>query len=341
MNGLRLFPVAASVNAKGVDALFLGILALSVLIVLLVTGLVVTFASRYRQGSTANRGELPKAFSREVEIGWTVATLFLALFIFWFASSSQLQAITPPKNALEIHVVAKQWMWKLQHPSGVREINALHVPVGIPVKLIMTSQDTIHDFYVPAFRMKQDVLPGRYTQEWFTATKTGTFPLRCAEYCGTDHSAMGGEVVVMRPDDYARWTAAQPLAAVDLAGQGSRLYASLGCGSCHNGGAARVAAPSLTGLYGTPVRLADGRTVTADEDYLRQSIVEPQQVPVAGYPQAMPSYVKAVDEQGVVALIAYLRVLGAPAVRSRMQETAGRPIAAPPSSGESTAGAGT
>lgn len=324
MSGFSLGPEQASAGAKGVDTLFLGIVGLSVLIVVVVTGLIVAFAVRYRRGSTANRGEMPAVVSREFEVGWTAGALFLALFIFWFASSSQLQAITPPKNAMEIHVVAKQWMWKLQHPSGAREIDALHVPLGVPVKLIMTSQDTIHDFYVPAFRMKQDVLPGRYTQTWFTATKLGTFPLRCAEYCGTDHSAMGGEIVVMQPEDYARWTTAQPLAAVNLAGQGSQLYAGLGCAACHGAGAAAgIAAPGLKGLYGESVALADGRLVTADEDYLRQAIVSPEKVPVAGYPQSMPSYAKAVDEQGLVALIAYIRVLSAPTARSHAQQTAG------------------
>ena len=175
-------------------------------------GLIWVFAIHYRRGSNARRGPLPQIVSREFEIGWTAGALFLALFLFWWAASANLSALVPPKNALEVHVVAKQWMWKIEHPSGAREIDALHAPLGVPVKLIMTSQDTIHDFYVPAFRMKQDVLPGRYTQEWFTASKLGTYRIECAEYCGTDHAEMGGLVTVMTPDQYAKWTALQPQA---------------------------------------------------------------------------------------------------------------------------------
>lgn len=301
---LDVFPGEASTAARGVDIIFWGLTAFSAAIVLTVVTLIVVFAIRYRRGSSAKRGELPDLIGREFEIGWTVGALFLAVFIFWWAASNQLTALTPPKDAMEVHVVGKQWMWKLQHASGAREINALHVPIGRPVKLILTSQDVIHDFYVPAFRMKTDVLPGRYTQEWFQATKTGTFPIFCAEYCGTDHSRMGGEVTVMRPEDYARWTAAQPNGD-DLAAQGGRLYAQLGCGSCHGG----KDAPDLDGLYGSQVRLADGKLLTADESYLHDVVTAPERFPLAGWPQAMPSYAKAADEEDLVALTAYLKSL--------------------------------
>ena len=303
MNG-GLFPVEASVGARSVDAIFWGLTAISTAIVLLVVTLVVVFAIRYRRGSKAKRGDLPEIVNRELEIGWTAGALFLAVFIFWWAASSQLTSLTPPKNALEIHVVGKQWMWKTQHPGGAREINALHAPLGAPVKLIMTSQDVIHDFYVPAFRMKTDVLPGRYTQVWFNATRLGAFPIFCAEYCGTDHSRMGGQVTVMRPEDYARWASAN-IQGGSLAEQGSAVYARLGCGACHGG----PAAPSLAGLYGSRVSMADGRTLTADEGYLHDAVTQPDKLRLGGWPPSMPSYERAADEEDLVALVAYLKSL--------------------------------
>ena len=301
----------ASVGARHVDGIFALLLAVSVAVMLLVLALITVFSIRYRRGSRAGRAELPAALSSEFELGWTAATFFLFLFLFWWAASAQLTSAAPPADALEVHVVAKQWMWKLQHPSGAREIDALHVPVGRPVKLIMTSQDTIHDFYVPAFRMKQDVLPGRYTQEWFQATRTGTYAIECAEYCGTDHAKMGGEVTVMTPEAYARWTAAQPNAD-GLAAQGARLYAELGCESCHGGRAEGGAqGPSLHGYYGSLARLADGRTLRVDEQALHDGLIAPDRFALAGWPASMPSYARAVDEAGLVQLTAYLKSLGA------------------------------
>ena len=306
-----LFPIEAATRASVTDHIFLGLLLASLAVILLVTGLIVVFSVRYRKGSGASRADLPAAMSREFEIGWTVATLLLFVFVFWFAASSQLVGLRPPKGAMEIHVVAKQWMWKVEHPSGVREIDALHAPMGVPVRLIMTSQDVIHSFYVPAFRMKQDVLPGRYTETWFNATRPGVYPLLCAEYCGTDHSAMLGKVVVMTPEAYGRWTTAQPQPD-NLAGQGAGLFAHLGCASCHGPRAPGRVAPDLHGVYGSRVLLADGRVVVADEDYLRDSIVLPDKDVVAGYPPIMPSFARSTDEESLVALVAYIKSLSPP-----------------------------
>ena len=207
MNPIFSLP-EASTHAERVDHIFYGLLLLSGSTMLVVFAFIVILAIRYRRGSAAKRGPLPEIVSREFEIGWTSATLFLFAFLFWWAASADLNSLAAPADALEIHVVAKQWMWKTQHPNGAREINALHVPVGKPVRLVMTSQDVIHSFFVPAFRVKQDVVPGRDTEIWFQATKTGVFPLLCAEYCGTDHSMMRGRIVVMRPEDYAEWLTA-------------------------------------------------------------------------------------------------------------------------------------
>ena len=307
MNVSGVFPVEASTLAVHTDRVFLGLLAISVAVIALVLALVVGFSIRYRKGSKADRSDMPEVMSREFEIGWTAATFFLFLFIFWWVGSSQLQNWNPPKNAMEVHVVAKQWMWKIQYPTGVREIDSLHAPVGTPVRLVMTSQDVIHSFYVPAFRMKQDVLPGRYTETWFKATKPGVYPLECAEYCGTDHSLMLGKVTVMTPADHGRWIAAQPQPD-DLATQGKALFSSLGCGGCHGAQTPAARAPSLYGLYGSQVLLADGRTVDANESFLREAIVLPDQHAPAGYQAVMPSY-KAVGEPELVELVAYLKTL--------------------------------
>lgn len=295
----------ASTLAPGVDRLFWLLIAISLAVMLLVGALVLRFAIHYRRGSKAKRGQLPEWLSRDVEIGWTAATLFAFLFVFWFAASAETKQFEVPKDAMEIHVVAKQWMWKLEHPNGQREINALHVPLGVPVRLVMTSRDVIHSFFVPAFRIKQDVLPGRYTETWFQATQTGTFHLFCTEYCGTDHSRMTGGIVVMTPADYARWSAAQPEGDT-LAQQGERSFVRLGCSGCH-GPSARVRAPSLDGIYGKPQPVEGGGFRVADENYLRDSILLPQKDITAGYAPVMPSYQSVASEEDVIGLVAYLK----------------------------------
>ena len=306
---MNLFPLAASTNAGAVDRIFWGLFAFAGAILLVVFGLIWIFSIRFRRGSGADRRPLSALVSREFEIGWTAGALFLALFMFWWAASAQAPILIPPRDAMEVHVVGRQWMWKVQHPGGAREINALHAPLGRPVKLVMTSQDVIHDFYVPAFRMKQDVLPGRYTQEWFQATRLGTFPIECAEYCGTDHSRMGGVVTVMSPEDYARWEAVQPQAGSDVT-RGQALYTHLGCGGCHGAGAGIAQrGPGLFGVYGSTVRQADGRTAVADETWLRGAIVDPERHALAGWPPAMPSYAGQLDEEGLIDLIAWLKTL--------------------------------
>jgi len=302
-----LMPEAASAQAVQTDQIYFVLLALSVTIILLVATLILVFSIRYRRGSKAKRGALPAFMSKEFEIGWASATLFLALFIFWWVSSSQLSALVAPKNALEIHVVAKQWMWKTQHSNGAREINELHVPVDTPVRLVMTSEDVIHSFFVPAFRMKKDVLPGRYTETWFRATKLGVFHLFCAEYCGSEHSRMTGRIVVMQADGYARWLAAQP-EGDGLAKAGEAVFRARGCSGCHSE-ASKVHAPNLNSLYGRKVQLADGRTVTADEAYLRDSMLLPRRDVAAGFEPIMPSYAGILTDGEIISLTAYIRSL--------------------------------
>jgi cytochrome c oxidase subunit 2 len=297
----------ASRAASRVDAAFLAVSIIAGLILLVLLILVITFVIRYRKGSPANRGPLPKLFKRELEIGWTAGTIFLAIFIFWwFVAGYGLPPRNDP-NQLEIHVVAKQWMWKTQHPDGAREIDALHLPVGRQARLVMNSEDVIHSFYVPAFRLKQDVVPGRSTEMVFTPTELGTFKLFCAEYCGTQHSHMIGEVVVMTAPGYESWLRHQPHGETS-AREGEALYARFGCGSCHAPDS-QVHAPKLGGLYGSKVVLQNGESVVADDVYVRTAILKPRDQIVAGYEPIMPSYGDIAKPADVEALVAYIKTL--------------------------------
>jgi cytochrome c oxidase subunit II len=234
--------------------------------------------------------------------------LFLVMTMFLWGAHLFFAWASPPEDSLEIYVVGKQWMWYFQHPDGQREINELHVPVGRPVKLTMVSQDVIHDLYVPAFRIKMDLVPPKYTTTWFEATKTGSFQLFCIEYCGVAHAGMVGRVVVVTPTEYERWLQlGTPEETPVLVG--SRLFQSLGCSGCHATNAA-VRAPLLTGIYGRPVPLASGEVVTADDSYIRDSILLPQRHIVAGYHPVMPSYQGRVSEEEILMLLAYIKSLG-------------------------------
>ena len=303
------YPMQASVYAGEWDRLFAVLTVVSALVVAAVFIAIVGFSIRYRRGSRAPRGVLPEIITNELELGWTAATAIAFLFLFWWAAVQQLHNVVPPANAIELHVVAKQWMWKVQQPNGVREINELHAPVGRPVRLIMTSQDVIHSLFLPALRLKQDVLPGRYTYLSFTADKPGVYHLLCAELCGSEHSRMIGRLVLMNAADYAKWSAAQP-GAENLAAAGEKLFRSLGCSGCH-APQSSVHAPDLNGVFGRRVQLAGGRTVTADEAYLRDSILLPQKDVVAGFSPVMPSFQGTMSDDDMVKLIAYLKSLSA------------------------------
>lgn len=304
------FPLAlpqASDTAHRVDIAFWSVFAIAGAILLLLTVLVIVFSVRYRRGSVAPRGPLPRFMAREIEIGWTTATVFLAIFIFWwFVGGTSFPPRTLP-HQLEIHIVAKQWMWKAEHPDGAREIDALHLPIGTPVRLVMTSQDVIHSFFVPAFRLKQDVLPVISTELEFTPTKTGSYHLFCAEYCGAQHSRMTGEVTVLTQPQYAAWLRRQPHAD-SPAREGESLYAKFGCGACHST-ESRVQAPKLAGIAGKSVHLQSGATVVADDAYLKRSILDPGADVVAGYAPIMPSYASVADSSQADALVSYIKSL--------------------------------
>jgi cytochrome c oxidase subunit II len=303
---LPLFPEQASTMAGQVDTLFFFLVGVSVFFATLICILIITFAIKYRRRSEDERpGEVRSDI--RLEIFWTVVPLGLTLIMFVWGAKLFFITFTPPANSLEVSVVAKQWMWKVQHPEGQREINELHVPIGRPVKLILTSQDVIHDFSVPAFRVKRDVLPGRYTTVWFEANKAGAYHLFCDQYCGTQHAGMIGQVFVMTQAEYQSWLGGHAT-GISSAAAGETLFQQLACNTCH-GEAATPRGPSLVGLFGKTVKLEGGRSVTADEDYIRESILNPRAKIVAGYRPIMPTFTGLITEDGILDIVAYLKSL--------------------------------
>ncbi|GAB4237388.1 MAG: cytochrome c oxidase subunit II [Acidobacteriota bacterium] len=300
-----LFPEAASTIAGKVDSLYFFLISVSGFFFLLISVLVLVFAVRYRR--RPDRAPESVHGSLGLELLWTVIPFVLAMTMFGWGAVIYFDMFSPPEEAMRVYVVGKQWMWKIQHPEGRREINELHVPVGTPVRLVMTSEDVIHSFFIPAFRTKMDVLPGRYTSTWFEATKTGEFHLFCAEYCGTEHSKMVGRVVVMEPEAYEEWLRSDP-AVKTMAERGGELFGSLGCAECHELEQTALG-PSLHGIYGRAVRLEDGTVVTADEEYLRESILDPSAKITEGWPPVMPTYRGQLTEEDVLDLLAYLKTL--------------------------------
>jgi len=294
--------------AGQVDALYIYLLLVAGVMTTLIFGAVFVLAIKYRRVRVREAQQIEGSLI--LEIAWSVIPLFVMMTFFIWGAVIYFQERTPPADATEVYVVAKQWMWKIEHMEGQREINELHVPTGQNVKLIMTSQDVIHSFFIPAFRIKQDVLPGRYTTEWFKATKPGRYHLFCAEYCGTMHSGMGGDIVVMEPQDYAAWMAGGPSAPLQETGK--QLFASLGCSTCHRFDV-QGRGPNLQGIYNKPVLLEDGRTVIADENYVRESILNPTAKIVSGFKPIMPTFQGILNEEQVNALVAYVKSLSQPA----------------------------
>jgi cytochrome c oxidase subunit II len=320
--GFPLFPEQASTVAPQVDALYLYLVAVSVVASGLIFLVVIYFAVKYRRRS---EDEPPPPRVHDVlalEVTWIVIPLIIVMIAFFWGARVYFNLMRPPDNALEIFVIGRQWMWKFQHPDGQREINELHVPVGRPVKLTMASEDVIHSFFVPAFRVKHDVVPGFYTTVWFEATRAGTYHLFCAEYCGMLHSGMIGRVVALEPREYEAWLefglagapgrgapgGPQPPLEGTLAERGEKLFNQLGCQLCHAPDR-RGIGPALAGLYGSEVALQDGHTVMADDSYIRESILNPQAKITAGFQPLMPSYQGRVNEEELIQLIAYIRSL--------------------------------
>lgn len=313
-----IFPVDASTYGAEVDRIFLVLTVLTVFFTTLVLGLMVFFAIRYRRGSRASRVN-PSYGDLRLELAWSLGPMFLALLVFAWSSRPYSYVYRPPADAMEIFVIGKQWMWHIQHANGIREMNQLHIPEDRAIKLTMISQDVIHGFYIPAFRTKRDVLPGRYNTVWFEATRTGKFHLFCSEYCGTNHSEMGGWVYVMKPADFDQWEEnSNTLEAAEhqtMTQMGSDLFQNLGCESCHST-SATARGPSLNGLYGSTAALANGGTATVDDNFIRSAIINPHGQQIAGFPDIMEAYPVGtapgdLSEEQVLSLVAYIKSLGA------------------------------
>src|SRR5204863_3591455 len=303
----RLFPPQASTTSHEVDALFFALTLISLFFMAVIFLPIIFFSVKYRRGSPADRSN-PRSGSFLIESGWTIGPIFLSLGLFAWGAFAYFRMERRPANAIEVQVVGKQWMWKLQHAEGKREINELHLPVNTTIALTMTSQDVIHSFFVPAFRVKQDVVPGKYTGEWFKPTRTGEYHLFCSQYCGTDHSRMTGRVVVMEPAEYERWlNTGESTQSITLAGE--RLFRERGCSGCHSVNS-KFHAPLLEGFYGKSAPLETGELVAVNERYVRDSILLPGKEIAKGYQNIMPSYAGQLSEEEIMQLLAYLKSIG-------------------------------
>jgi cytochrome c oxidase subunit 2 len=304
---ITFFPDQASSISGTVDNLYFFLVLISAFFSLLIAFLIIYFAVKYRRRPDS-KVPVPAHGGMLLEIVWSVIPLAISMVIFAWGASIFFTESRPPADSMEVWVVGKQWMWKVQHMEGQREINELHIPVNRNIKLTMTSEDVIHDFYVPEFRTKSDVVPGRYTTEWFRPIKTGVFHIFCAEYCGTKHSGMVGSVYVMEPADYEAWLV-NGGAQGSMSQRGEALFSQLGCITCHQADG-RGRCPTLVGLFGKPVEIQGGKVVTADAGYIRESILYPQAKIVAGYEPIMPTFQGQVTEEGVQQLVEYVKSIG-------------------------------
>ncbi|HMJ55511.1 MAG TPA: cytochrome c oxidase subunit II [Polyangiaceae bacterium] len=307
-----LFPPRASEMAREIDLLFFTTLGVTVLFSSVIAALLFYFMIRYRRTSPTQVGVYLKGGSTLfLESTWIIVPLVITLVFFAWGARIYFAAARPPPDAKQFYVIGKQWMWKIEHPGGRREINELHVPRGQAVKLKMTSEDVVHSFYLPAMRVKTDVIPGRYTTLWFNADTVGTFHLFCAEYCGTEHSRMVGRIIVLEPTEYERWIGGESPAGASSVPSGEDLFVAKACHTCHRTDST-ARAPMLWGLIGKTVHLEGGQTATADETYIRESIVNPAAKIVAGYQPIMPTYRGQLSEEEIIQLIRYVGSLKPP-----------------------------
>src|SRR5580698_6738175 len=305
LTNFAIFPPEASSIAPYADALYFFLILISIVGLAAVAAIVVTFSIRYRKERNPVATQIEG--STLLEATWTIIPLILFMICFVWGALLYFRIYTPPPNSMNIYVVGKQWMWKAEHPGGQHEINALHVPTGRPIQLTMISQDVFHSFSIPDFRVKREVIPGRYSTVWFEATTPGTYHIFCTQYCGTNHSAMIGEVTVLSPPDYEKWTE-ESTSGMSLAQNGERLFASMGCNACHSG-SATARGPNLAGVYGSRLKLANGSEVLVNEAYLRDAILNPSQHITAGYTPIMPTYQGQISEDGLIDLVEYIKGL--------------------------------
>jgi cytochrome c oxidase subunit II len=314
MVNFAIIPPEASKIAPQVDALLVFMTLVSLVGLVLVGLLVTAFSIMYRREKNPVATQIEG--STLLEATWTIIPLGLFLVMFVWGSVLYFRIYTPPPNAMNIYVVGKQWMWKAEHPGGQHEIDSLHVPINQPVQLTLISQDVFHSFSIPAFRVKREAIPGRYTTVWFEASQIGTYHLFCTQYCGTQHSGMIGEVDVLSPEDYKKWLAGST-SGVSLAQNGERLFASLSCGACHNG-QPDARGPNLANVYGSKLTLTNGQPVLVDEAYLRTAILNPSQHITQGFAPIMPTYQGQVSEEGLISLVEYIKNLSS---NYRVQQT--------------------
>jgi cytochrome c oxidase subunit 2 len=329
LNNSALFPREASTIAPYMDALYLFLIAITIVGLVLVLTLVCGFSLRYRKSLHPVAEQIEG--STLLEATWTIIPLGIFLVAFVWGALLYFRIYTPPTNSMNIYIVGKQWMWKAEHPGGQHEINELHVPTGRPVQLTMISQDVFHSYSLPEFRVKREVIPGRYTTVWFEATTPGTYHLFCTQYCGTDHSRMVGEVTVLSPEDYKKWTELST-SGMSLAQNGERLFASMGCNACHSGNPA-ARGPNLAGVYGSKIQLANGAVQLADEAFIRDTILNPSQHVPAGYAPIMPTYKGQISEDGLIDLVEYLKQLNTNYRVQQTQTTSASDQAAPTTPG--------
>ena len=304
VQALSIWPVSASASAAETDHLIWSFTALTLALVVPIFIGITIFAIRYRDGKKVNR-EYRENRDRTLEIAWMLIPFVLTLIFFAWGAKMFIVHKNPPPGAMRIEAIGKQWMWKFQHPGGQAEINDLHLPTGQPILINMISQDVIHSLYIPALRIQMETLPGRYTQFWFDADRPGTYRILCSEFCGTDHSVMGGILTLMTPADYAAWLT-QSGSSTSLEAGGRRLFAQLGCAGCHEG-TNTARAPTLAGLAGSAVPLEKGGTAIADDGFLRDKILDPGRNKIAGYQQVMPTYKGVIKEDEMNQLIAFIR----------------------------------
>ena len=316
LHSSALFPAEASTIAPYADALYFFLLIITIVGMTIVGALLLVFSIRYRAEKNPVATQIEG--STLLEATWTIIPLAIFLVTFVWGALLYFRIYDPPANAMNIYVVGKQWMWKAEHPGGQHEINALHVPAGRPVQLTMISQDVFHSFSIPDFRVKREVIPGRYTTVWFQATDPGTYHIFCTQYCGTQHSGMIGEVTVLTPDDYEKWTR-QSTSGMSLAQNGERLFASMGCNACHSGTAA-ARGPNLAGVYGSKLTLTNGNQVLVNDAYLRDAILNPSEHVTAGFAPIMPTYQGQISEDGLIDLVEYIKTLNS---NYRVQQTLG------------------
>jgi cytochrome c oxidase subunit 2 len=329
LHASALFPPEASTIAPYMDALYFFLLAMTVVGLLLVGAVLTTFSIKYRRSVHPVATQIEG--STLLEATWTIIPLAIFLVTFVWGALLYFRIYNPPVNSMDIYVVGKQWMWKAEHPGGQHEINALHVPTGKPIQLTMISQDVFHSFSIPDFRVKREVIPGRYSTVWFEATTPGKYHIFCTQYCGSNHSQMIGEVTVLTPADYEKWTE-ESTSGMSLAQNGERLFASMGCNACHSGNAA-ARGPNLANVYGSKLQLTNGSEVLVNEAYLRDAILNPSQHITAGYAPIMPTYQGQISEDGLIDLVEYVKGLKTNYRVQQTLTTSQSDQAAPPASG--------